>query len=174
MAECSQEDCPELKMMQSNNFRESKRSEIIEADFLCFPTEKMDIHGPNGTHYCFVYPVLGPKVSLGIYAGSEDLDQILRSVCSKIVQALAFLHRHNICHDGMKTPYLITPTISITSGHVILICDLQPEVENEKKDILLTSLKKIQISLPGTFFIRYLTLMAYRKMRSSKFSGNHA
>lgn len=85
--------------MQLKSWRGNDRA----AEYVCLPLDKFNIDGPNGTHYCFVYHVLGPRASLGLYRGSEDPDQVLRSVCLKATEAMSFLHAHKICHGGKFT-----------------------------------------------------------------------
>ncbi len=103
MADVSVEECSELRAMQLRAWRDAESAKSKGAQNICLPRDKFDIDGPNGTHFCFVYPVLGPRVSLGLYHGSEDPDIALRSVCLEAVEAIAFLHAHGICHGGMVT-----------------------------------------------------------------------
>ncbi len=87
--------------MQLKTSRDAEGAKGWGAQHVCLPLDKFDIDGPNGTHYCFVYPVLGPRAWLGLYRGSEDPDLVLRNVCLQVVEAIAFLHSHGICHGGM-------------------------------------------------------------------------
>ncbi|KAI9046956.1 hypothetical protein LZ554_009031 [Drepanopeziza brunnea f. sp. 'monogermtubi'] len=73
------------------------------AGFNCLPLDHFKIHGPNGDHFCFVYPVLGPNVSLGFFHASGDADKDLRALGLQVTKAIAFLHRKRICH-GDLTP----------------------------------------------------------------------
>lgn len=119
MAEVSVEECSELRVMQFRVWHDAESASSSKgAEYVCLPLDKFDIDGPNGTHYCFVYPVLGPKVSLGLCRGSEDPDLVLRSVCLKVVEAIAFLHTHEICHGGMVTPaFFYVPLKGTVQGH---------------------------------------------------------
>ena len=77
------------------------------AAYISMPLDQFEIEGPNGTHLCCVYEVLGPKVASGIYrAGNRD--RTLRSACHKVVRAVEFLHRHGICHGGKHTTSALT------------------------------------------------------------------
>lgn len=107
MADISVEDCSELRVMQLKTWRDAESTSSKGAEYVCLPLDKFDIDGPNGTHYCFVYPVLGPKVSLGLCRGSEDPDLVLRSVSLKVVEAIAFIHANGICHGGMVSPVFL-------------------------------------------------------------------
>lgn len=107
MAEVSVEDCSELRVMELKAWRDAESASSRGAEYVCLPLDEFDINGPNGTHYCFVYPVLGPKASLGLCRSPEDTDLVLRSVCLKVAEAVAFLHAHGICHGGMVIPAII-------------------------------------------------------------------
>lgn len=72
------------------------------AAYVSLPISQFEIEGPNGTHLCFVYQVLGPKVSSGKLR-SGDRDLVLKNVCHRIVGAVDFIHRHGICHGGKYT-----------------------------------------------------------------------
>lgn len=70
------------------------------AESICLPLDQFKIHGPNGVHICFVYPVLGPKVSLGFFIASADPDSYLRTISLQVAHAVKFLHSQGICHGG--------------------------------------------------------------------------
>lgn len=97
MAEASTDDCPELL----RTVRLGALSSEPVVDGVCLPLRThFRVEGPNGSHLCFVYPVLGPKVSLGLLPDSEDADGMLRRICSKVIVALSWLHSHGVCHGG--------------------------------------------------------------------------
>jgi serine/threonine protein kinase len=103
-ADSSGDDCPELLLDRlAGEIGQGER-----AKYLCFPLERFKVDGPNGSHFCFVYPALGPRVSYGVFRASNDLDEILRRVCHGVTAAIASLHHQGICHGGEKT---IRPTI---------------------------------------------------------------
>lgn len=96
MADLSTEDCPELVHGQSlQNCQEKDGSEAI-----CLFRDHFRFDGPNGSHLCFVYPVLGPKVSSGLLYPSDDPDKTLRDICRAMVRSMDFLHRQGLCHGG--------------------------------------------------------------------------
>lgn len=99
MAEVSTADCPEL--VQGKLLKGYENSDGAEA--ICHFLDLFNLDGPNGTHFCFVYPLLGPKVSRGQIRTSADPDKTLREMCRVTVQALAFLHSKSICHGGLST-----------------------------------------------------------------------
>jgi serine/threonine-protein kinase SRPK3 len=96
MAEGSTPECPELRV---NKLHELGTYMCREA--FCLPLDHFSITGPNGSHYAFIYPVLGPRVSrLFTLAGEPDLEVFLRRVSLQVTRALAVLHSHGICHGG--------------------------------------------------------------------------
>ena len=99
MAEGSTKECPEL---QVNKLLELFADKGALAGLFCLPLDQFDINGPNGLHYSFVYPVLGPRVSrLMSFAQVEDLGEMLKKICFQTTRAMAALHSHGICHGGM-------------------------------------------------------------------------
>lgn len=96
VAEVSNEDCRELLCA------EKLRSTVVadEPGPICAPLRHFGTKGPNCSHLCFVYPVLGPRVSSGLLNSAEDLDRTLREVFHETVTALALLHALGICHGG--------------------------------------------------------------------------
>lgn len=106
MAEVSVETCPELRLTEVKAWRDAGAANSEATECICLPLDRFDIEGPNEMHYCFVYPVLGPKASLGLYSGSEDPDIELQKLCWKVFEATAFLHEHGICHGGTFSPSL--------------------------------------------------------------------
>lgn len=96
MAGASKVDCPELiqgKLLKDHQIEEG-------AGAICLFLDHFKLEGPNGTHFCFIYPVLGPKVSQGQLRSSGDPDKTLRQICRVTVQAMAFIHSKGICHGG--------------------------------------------------------------------------
>ncbi|KAI9742419.1 MAG: hypothetical protein M1818_003953 [Claussenomyces sp. TS43310] len=95
IAEMSSDDCPELRVNQPKD-----TSEDNGAVYICLPLDLFKIHGPNGDHISFVYPVLGPNVSLGLFPASADSDDDLRSLSLQVTKAVKFLHSQGLCHGG--------------------------------------------------------------------------
>jgi len=100
MAETSSDDCPELRVNQLKDAHNQHANEGNGADFICLPLDHFKIHGPNGDHISFVYPVLGPNVSSGLFCASADPDNDLRSLGLQVMKAVKFLHSQGICHGG--------------------------------------------------------------------------
>ncbi|KAI2628882.1 kinase-like domain-containing protein [Hypoxylon sp. NC1633] len=95
MAEASIEDCPELRY-----------NELIDAgldkDQVIEHLDQFEIGGPNGLHYVFVYPVLGPRVSRIFSIIEEDSGAILRQMCFQVTKAVSALHSRGICHGDLR------------------------------------------------------------------------
>lgn len=102
MAEVSTEECPELQTGHLEAFdRNSQPTDSMH--LICLFCDHFTIDGPNGSHFCFVYPVLGPQVSLGLFCATPYFEQTLRDICFGAVKALDFLHHHGVCHGGKFT-----------------------------------------------------------------------
>jgi serine/threonine protein kinase len=96
MAEASASDCRELHVLK---LKEMRLDREVGGKYICLPLDHFQIDGPNGSHTCFVYPVLGPRVSC-ILKGFENPEKALRKVALQAVQGMATLHSHGICHGG--------------------------------------------------------------------------
>lgn len=92
MAEYSDDNCHELKV---NKVAQLK----IDNDSICLPLDQFKITGPNGEHWCFVYPLAGPAVSATKHVFT-DHDRTLRRIAFQTGKALTALHDHGICHGG--------------------------------------------------------------------------
>ncbi|KAL2068500.1 hypothetical protein VTL71DRAFT_14837 [Oculimacula yallundae] len=100
MAEGSTTDCPELHV---NKLVELGLGSGTLSEHFCLPLHTFDIDGPNGHHYCFVYPVLGPRVSrLLNIESSMDPGSVLRKLSLQVSQALSILHSHGFCHGDLR------------------------------------------------------------------------
>lgn len=99
IADASTKDCPELRTLRLIELGFDKGP---LAELFCLPLDKFDIEGPNGLHYVFVYPVLGPRVKRLVHVlDSEDPDRVFRKICLQATEAMAALHSHGVCHGGM-------------------------------------------------------------------------
>ncbi|KAM7203589.1 Protein kinase-like domain containing protein [Naviculisporaceae sp. PSN 640] len=108
-ADSSGDDCPELLLNRI-------ASEIAEGDgseHLGFPTNHFKFDGPNGSHLCFVYPALGPRVSYGVFRACDDLGEILRRVCHGVTAAIASLHRQGVCHGDIRPHNILHPVTGL-------------------------------------------------------------
>jgi len=111
-AACSVDDYPEVLLLErlaSNQGRTGEQQQEEEEEeqeegreHICFPLGRFNIDGPNGTHFCFIYPVLGPSVSYEVFQAEKDLEQTLRHLCREVAAGMRYLHRKGICHGGKK------------------------------------------------------------------------
>ena len=104
MAEGSTADCPESRV--TTKLEELASGRAASLGLFCLPLDRFETTGPNGTHYVFIYPVLGPRVSrlLHLVNNSPDvrgLGAALRKVSRHTTEAMALLHSIGICHGGM-------------------------------------------------------------------------
>ncbi|RDL39936.1 uncharacterized protein BP5553_04276 [Venustampulla echinocandica] len=100
------DDCDEMRVSKMLGKLHLDMDQEAGAKYICLPSDHFEIDGPNGSHRCFVYPVLGPTVTAPILRKFESPDKVLRNICLKVVQAIDFLHGHGICH-GDLTPFNI-------------------------------------------------------------------
>ncbi|KAF7562551.1 hypothetical protein G7046_g1605 [Stylonectria norvegica] len=103
MAEGSTKECPELLV---NKLETLGLGQGPSRDLFCLPLDHFEIDGPNGVHYAFVYPVLGPRVSrmwnLVVLEDLEDMGLHLRNISHQVVKAMSILHAHGICHGDFR------------------------------------------------------------------------
>ena len=88
-ADASGDDCPELLL-----------GRLQDSEHICLAVDQFKMDGPNGSHLCFVYPVLGPRASDGAFHAYDDLDEILHHACRSVTAAIASVHALGICHGG--------------------------------------------------------------------------
>lgn len=93
-ADVSAKNLPDLRLVDLDK-------SIAGAEYMNAPRDYFSLQGPNGTHQCLVFTLLGPRVSPSIWVEMEDPGPTLRKMCKQTAQALAFLHRNGICHGGM-------------------------------------------------------------------------
>ncbi|KAF2208647.1 hypothetical protein CERZMDRAFT_101097 [Cercospora zeae-maydis SCOH1-5] len=55
MADASKEDCPELRALTRDNLL---KHDSEGKQYICLPLNNFRLEGPNGSHLCFVYPLL--------------------------------------------------------------------------------------------------------------------
>ncbi|OTA59110.1 kinase-like protein [Hypoxylon sp. EC38] len=82
--------------------------------------DSFHVKGPNGTHLCLVFPLLGPSLKR---VRSRLAKSSRHRVCAQIVSALTFLHEQEICY-GDLTP----------SNILFELCDIQTWTEAQIYD----------------------------------------
>jgi serine/threonine-protein kinase SRPK3 len=62
-------------------------------------------HGPNGSHQCLVFELLGPSVDFIANEYSEDGDQLdtetVLKITTQLLEAISFLHEVGYTHGGV-------------------------------------------------------------------------
>ena len=67
------------------------------AEHFCLPLDRFEVNGPNGRHYAFVYPVLGPCVSRLLHVEmSQEHGKVMRQLSLQVTKAMAALHKRDI------------------------------------------------------------------------------
>lgn len=101
VADAFAEDFPELRVGEAiKALLDTGKNDDVSSS-LCLPSDHFEVCGPNGSHHCFVYPVLGPKASLGLFHTSEEQrNKTLRDICYQLVRSVDYLHSQGICRGG--------------------------------------------------------------------------
>ncbi|KAI1083759.1 kinase-like domain-containing protein [Whalleya microplaca] len=128
MAEASTLDYSELHLSELRNAMSP--SNCDGAAHISLPLDQFNMQGPNGSHLCFVYPMFGPSIALGLF-DSEDPDGVLKGICLKVVKALGFLHQHGICHGDFTSVHILHKEVIRALGQPVLNRVLQGETNNE-------------------------------------------
>ncbi|KAF5683484.1 CMGC kinase [Fusarium circinatum] len=96
------------------------------AQYIASPLDSFSIKGPNGTHQCLTLPPLGPCVSPRLWMRLEkDPATVLRKFAYQTTQALAFLHKNEICHGDFRP-----------SNILVKLCNLDHLSEDELFSLL--------------------------------------
>lgn len=70
------------------------------ARHIALPLDSFAVYGPNGTHQCIVFPLLGQCVSPVLWQRLEHPGLVLRNLCHQAVLALNCLHESGVGHGG--------------------------------------------------------------------------
>ncbi|KAK8045119.1 serine/threonine-protein kinase SRPK3 [Apiospora rasikravindrae] len=98
----SHEDNPELKTIQELQSQGVTRAQW-EAAGVMLPSRHFWIQGPNGTHLCLVFPVMGPNLRSQLEASGETI----KTVLAQAGRSLQFLHAHGICHGDFRSDNIL-------------------------------------------------------------------
>ncbi|KHN95189.1 Protein kinase-like domain protein [Metarhizium album ARSEF 1941] len=71
------------------------------ARHIALPLDNFQVRGPNGTHQCIVFPLLGQSVSPVLWQRLEHPGLVLRNLCRQAVLALNCLHESSVGHGGI-------------------------------------------------------------------------
>ena len=91
-------DDRELETMQQLSNRGITNAYIVTL------VDSFSVTGPNGSHQCLVYPLLGPSVKRTLKILPESSGG---RVCRQIASGVEFLHENGICHGGewLRLPF---------------------------------------------------------------------
>ncbi|KAK1763008.1 Serine/threonine-protein kinase-like protein [Phialemonium atrogriseum] len=81
----SERECRELLV---NRLKAEAIEKNPGGEHICLPLDQFDVHGPNGTHICLVYP--------------ETVDKIQQDVSRQVVEALSALHNRGTRHGDFR------------------------------------------------------------------------
>ncbi|KAL4875846.1 kinase-like domain-containing protein [Aspergillus karnatakaensis] len=99
-ADCSGTNGDEARTLKQLETLSKRHPEIW--DYILRPRDMFQIHGPNGTHDCVIYPVAGAPVKTINADGIQDPQAYLRAFTRQSAQAMASIHRHGICHGDFR------------------------------------------------------------------------
>ncbi|KAF4976807.1 hypothetical protein FZEAL_6575 [Fusarium zealandicum] len=104
---------------------------------LCLPQTQFRSQSPSGTRLCLVYPVLGPPVqkAAGIVDGEDDAIKVLQKISYKIVEALALLHSHHVCHGDFRPSNILLRLKSLDAWDEQDVLSLMGEPETTEVHI---------------------------------------
>lgn len=82
---------------------------------ICLPVDEFLIRGPKGNHWCFVYPLLGPKARPGwmsmlfefLRCGNGLSPSDVKSFSQayyQLANAVRFIHSQKLCHGSKSLP----------------------------------------------------------------------
>ncbi|KND87235.1 Serine/threonine-protein kinase SKY1 [Tolypocladium ophioglossoides CBS 100239] len=105
IARQSKTECRELLLLR--RIREMAIDKKPGGEHICLPLDHFRLTGPNGTHICIVYSVLGPDLGSAMDIFSEDLEpdecaRDIRRLSQQVTKGLAILHDHGICHGDLR------------------------------------------------------------------------
>jgi serine/threonine protein kinase len=83
--------------------------------------------GPNGTHQCLVFELLGPCVDQVLSEHHDDGEHfeqnVILQMCEQLLEAVTFVHEAGFCHRGMfERPFgtdVAQISFSINALHVV-------------------------------------------------------
>ncbi|KAK7942992.1 uncharacterized protein PG986_012105 [Apiospora aurea] len=98
----SHADNPELQTIEELQSQGVTRAQW-EAAGIMLPSRHFWLQGPNGTHLCLVFPVMGPNLRSQLEASGETV----KGVLAQAGRSLQFLHAHGICHGDFRSDNIL-------------------------------------------------------------------
>lgn len=80
-----------------------KQKQLARDQHFCLPLRDFRLQGPNGTHICIVYPVMGPALASAMEALADEEDCVgtIRRLLRQVAIKLDILHKNGVCHGGL-------------------------------------------------------------------------
>lgn len=107
-AECygSEKDIYERDILK--HLRDGSQEEI-GYPFVCHLVDDFEHNGPNGTHVCLVYELMGEELaSFGLWFEKKMIPyNVMRKFALQLICALDFAHICNVIHTGICSPEVI-------------------------------------------------------------------
>lgn len=106
-----------VKVMMANHSSKRRDTKVIKHlksqasidelldNGIAVPLEEFWINGQNGSHHCFVMPVLGCSIDEwrdSLHWTQYESGSQARQTCRQVVKALHFLHKHGVCHGDFR------------------------------------------------------------------------
>lgn len=85
------------------HLRDGDRDQI-GYDYVCHLLDDFEHRGPNGTHVCLVFELMGETLrSFGAWFAESRLpNSVMRRFTIQLLLVLDFAHEHNVIHTGMS------------------------------------------------------------------------
>ena len=102
-AECYEAtDSPIFEREILTHLRDGDRDQI-GYDYVCHLLDGFEHRGPNGTHVCLVFELMGETLrSFGAWFAESRLpNSVMRRFTIQLLLVLDFAHEHNVVHTGM-------------------------------------------------------------------------
>ncbi|KFY54919.1 hypothetical protein V497_07347 [Pseudogymnoascus sp. VKM F-4516 (FW-969)] len=83
------------------------RPDSLASNYIAHLLDKFTIDGPNGTHLCLVFELLGPNVRSIVKSEYQDRDNIdpttILKMSEQLLKALSFVHQTGFAHGDIST-----------------------------------------------------------------------
>jgi len=120
-AECYKKDAPIFEREILRHLRDGDRK-LAEYKHVCHLVDYFEHKGPNGTHVCLVFEIMGEALrSFGLWFKECMVPTtVMRKFSWQLVVALDFAHASGVIHTGMLLQGLsapLTPELMVRNRH---------------------------------------------------------